>query len=427
MGQYEPSILERLTALTYLATGGERIWVARLYNSLFWLIGGAALFDLARRMAGSVPWAAALVALAYYLTLPFGVQASRSFQPDPGMAMWMMLAIYALYRWSEEPKWIWAILAGAFGGVAVVTKVVAAYAIGAGATALVLYTLGLRRFWRNAQVYVMAGLMIAPTALYYLTRGERATEFLSSWTLALSHLLLDPAFYVRWFSLIQDLMGLAPLLLALIGVLVAQGRNRALLLGLWIGYGMYGLFLPYQMSTHNYYHLQLVGIVAISLLPILETIVAQVSAQTWIWRVAAIAVALIGLTYTSWVSIVEQMREDHRNEPAYWQEIASQLPEDGKIIGLTQDYGYRIMYYGWRKVIPWPNSGERELAALRGREKELQEYFDKKIEDKSYFLITSFNQFNNQPDLKKMLNDHYPVHAEGSGYLIYDLEHPLAP
>ena len=135
---------------------------------------------------------------------------------------------------------------------------------------------------------------------------------------------------------------------------------------------------------------------------------------------------LVGVTYTAWVSIAEFNKDNFRNEPAYWQKIASYLPTDGKILALTQDYGYRLMYYGWRKVILWPNRGDLALADLRGSSKEFDNFFAKRIEGKDYFLITAFNQFNDQPDLKKMLNEHYPVYAQGTGYLIYDLAHPLA-
>jgi hypothetical protein len=123
--------------------------------------------------------------------------------------------------------------------------------------------------------------------------------------------------------------------------------------------------------------------------------------------------------------VAELKREDFRGEPAYWQKIASYLPTDGKIIALTQDYGYRLEYYGWRKVSLWPVRGERTLSSLRGSEKEFEEYFAKRIEGKDYFLITSFNQLDDQPDLKQFLQLHYPRIAEGNGYLIYDLVHPL--
>ena len=190
-GQYEPSIVEKLVAMTYLALGREVLWVSRIYTSLFWLIGGVALYDLARRMTS---YGGALVALAAFLILPFAVQASRSFQPDPGMVMWIILTVYALYRWGEKPSWKWAILAGALGGMAILTKVVAGYIVGGAAVAVVLTTLGLRRFWRNPQVWIMAVLMVAPSAVYYLSRSGRASDYFSGWTLSLSHLLLEPSF-----------------------------------------------------------------------------------------------------------------------------------------------------------------------------------------------------------------------------------------
>jgi len=424
-GQYEPPILEKLVAYTYRLVGNEYLWIARIYNSIIWLIAGLALFDLARRMASRAAWGSALVALAFFLLLPFGVQASRSFQPDPGMVMWIVLAANLLYRWSEQQTWRRALFFGLFAGLAVLTKAVALYIVAGAAIAVVVYTLGLRGLWRKPQVYAMAVLTIAPGGLYYLTRGGRASEFFSSWTVALSHLLLEPATYARWLSLLADIMGLAALLAGLVGVLIAQPRARALLLGLWAGYIIYGLFLPYQMYTHNYYHLQLIPIIALSLVPVVELVLDRLQQQSKIWQLGIVVVVMIGLLYAAVVSVAEQRKEDHRNEPAYWQEIASYLPAEGKIMALTQDYGYRLMYYGWRKVTLWPNRGERAVSALRGSDKEFNEYFAKRSEDKSYFLITAFNQFEDQPDLQQHLEENYPRLAEGVGYRIYDLEHPL--
>ena len=88
--------------------------------SLMWVLGGFLVFDLARRMLGEhrpATFAAALISLAYTLVLPFAMQASRSFQPDPGMVMWVVVSVYALYRWMEHPSWKWALLAGVAGGI----------------------------------------------------------------------------------------------------------------------------------------------------------------------------------------------------------------------------------------------------------------------------------------------------------------------
>jgi hypothetical protein len=420
-GQYEPPILERLVAVTYLLAGEEILWVSRVYNALFWIIAATALFDLARRMATRAAWGSALIATAYFLFLPFGVQASRSFQPDPGMVMWIVLAANLLYRWSEQQSWRRALLFGLFAGIAVLTKAVAFYIVGGAALVVVLHTLGIKRSWRSPQVWAMLALMLAPAAIYYLGREGRAAEFFNSWTVALSHLLLEPGTYARWLSMLADTMGLAGVLVGLAGVVIAQPRQRALLSGLWGGYLVYGLFLPYQMYTHNYYHLQLIPIIAISLVPVVELLLEKVQQQGRAWQIAFAAILIVGIGYASLLSIVEQRKEDYGTEQPYWQEIASHLPVDGKIIALTQDYGYRLMYYGWRKVTLWPNRGERAVSSLRGSEKEFESYFSKRVEDKSYFLITAFNQFEDQPDLVNMLEQHYPLAAEGTGYRIYDL------
>lgn len=430
-GQYEPPLLEHLAAYTYLLLGGEVLWVARLYSSLFWLFGGLALLALAHWMAGGVSTGglrrAALVALGYYLVLPFAVQASRSFQPDPLMTMWLVLTAYCLYRWSLSLTRLWAILAGVSGGLAILTKAVAVYMVGGAALGAILFTLGVRKAWRSPQAWGMAVLMVAPSASYYLVQNQsRAAEYLTTWTVSLSHLLLEPGFYVRWLSFVQNLVGLTALLLSLVGALLAEPRSRALLLGMWVGYAVYGLTLPYQMYTHNYYHLPLVPLISLSLVPLAAVVIERLRGQAPGWRLLLAGIALVWVIYPAWVSVVDAAREDHRNEPAYWNEIASQLPGEGKILALTQDYGYRLMYYGWRKVSVWPTRGEQELSALRGSPKEFEAFFSKRTQGYQYFLITAFGQLADQPELERALEERFPLLAEGDGYLVYDLAHPLS-
>jgi hypothetical protein len=452
-GQYEPPILEAIVAGTYLLFGQEAFWIARIYNALFWLIGALSVFFLARRMTLSAPpgkhsatgaetWVPALAALAYILVLPFSVHASRSFQPDPAMTMWLSLSVLALYRWSEGQEqagsgWKWALLAGLFSGLAVLTKAVAIFVVGGAFLALLLYTLlawpagsivtSLVRTLRKSQVWVIGILMVTPTAIYYLSRQGRAAEYFSSWTLSLSHLLLQPRFYLGWLNLVQELLTPFALLAALAGVLLSHGRNRWLLVGLWAGYLVYGLFLPYQMDTHSYYHLMLVPIIALSFVPLVQRVVRYLLGKSSLWQVIAAGLALLVLAYLSWQALIPLYAQDYRDEPAYWQEIASHLPADGKIIALTQDYGYRLMYYGWRKVSLWPNRGEIRLNDLRGSSKEFEEFFAKRTQDKSYFLITAFRQYEDQPVLQQTLRERYPVLAQTPGYIIFDLTSPLQP
>jgi hypothetical protein len=45
-------VLEFLTALTYLGDNRERPWVASMFTSGFWLLGGLFLLDVSRRLGG---------------------------------------------------------------------------------------------------------------------------------------------------------------------------------------------------------------------------------------------------------------------------------------------------------------------------------------------------------------------------------------
>ncbi len=216
VGQYEPPITESIVGFTFFLTGGESFAVPRIYGTIFWLLAGIALFDLARRISSP---AAALISLAFYLVLPFAVQASRSFQPDPLMTSSFIIGIYFLYRWMEEltpvhsapssaqieqgakQSWKWAILAGLFLGFAVLVKVVIAFLVGSAAIAAVLVVFGLR-FWKSVQVWSLAALMVIPGFGYYvLGHPGRSTEYFFSWTVDLIKLILSLHFYaaVAWF------------------------------------------------------------------------------------------------------------------------------------------------------------------------------------------------------------------------------------
>ncbi len=415
VGRYEPPVIESIAAVTYLFTGGENIASARIWETLFWLLGGIALFDLMRRAVS--PWAA-LIGLAYYLILPFSVQASRSFQPDPLMTSAFVAGIYFLYRWSERQAWKWAILAAIFLGFAVFVKIVIAFFVGAAAIAMVLFTLK-RDFWKSKQVWFMALIMILPALLFYVLLNQgRSTEYFLSWTVALIGLITSTDFYTKWLAFLGQLFGLTMIFLSIAGIFLATPRLRWLLISLWVGYVLYGLTLPFQMYTHSYYHIQLIPIVALGLAAALNPLIESAAGRDVFGRAGFIAVIVAVIGFQSWVSRSVLAEESFRHEPAFWQQVGEAIPADTKVIGLTQDYGFRLMYYGWRKVILWPYS--TELAEVRNGNVDFSDRFSELTLGKDYFLVTAFGQLDKQPSLKKLL-DAYPVAVEGEGYVLYDL------
>ena len=422
----EPEILEKLTVFTWKFTG-ERLWVARIYSSIFWLIVGIFLYLLARDLFSRD---GALFATAFYLLLPYGVFASRSFQPDPLMTASAFIGIYFLYRWSESlspnshlatptsQSWKFAILASAFIGFAVFVKIFIGFIAGGAAVAIVLFTLK-GKFWRSPQVWTMAAIMGIPAFLFYFT-GDRgnSTEYITNWSLGMLKLITSTDFYSRWLSFLGSLFGLTILFLSLAGTLLAAPRGRALLIGLWTGYLLYGLSVPFQMYTHSYYHIQLTPIIALGLSPLIETVTSRIGREKRVWQAALVALTVAVVGYHSWVARSVLIAEDFRAEPAYWQTVGEAIPANADVIALAQDYGYRLMYYGWRRVDLWPLASG--LAEVRGNTINTEKTFAEMAAGKDYFLVTSFNQLDKQPDLKKIL-DGYPIAAQGDGYVLYDL------
>ncbi|MDP1546573.1 MAG: phospholipid carrier-dependent glycosyltransferase [Anaerolineales bacterium] len=433
VGKYEPPVIESIVGYTYLITG-ETIVVARVWETFFWLAAGIALFDLMRRAVS--PWAA-LLGLAYYLILPFSVEASRSFQPDPLMTSAFVIGIYFLYRWSEEfgvqelalakdgkssdskkETWKWAILAGIFLGFAAFVKIVIAFFVGAAAIALVLFTLG-KDFWKSKQVWVMAALMVVPALLFYVLLNQgRSTEYFFSWTVALIKLISSSDFYNQWLVFVGRLFGLTVIFASVAGAFIAPPRMRWLLVSLWVGYLLYGLTLPFQMYTHSYYHIQLIPIVALGLAMVLHPLTERVAGIGGVGRVGFVAVVVAVIGYHAYVARSVLVAESFRHEPAYWSEVGEIVPTDGKVIALTHDYGYRLMMYGWRKVSLWPLA--TGLSEVRNPDKNNAEKFEELTAGVDYFLVTAFGQFDKQPDLKTILNE-YPILTEGDGYVLYDL------
>lgn len=340
--------------------------------------------------------------------------------------------IYFLYRWSEDSllplgeglgmrvreTWKWAILAAVFLGFATFVKIVIAFFVGAAAISLVFFTLG-KDFWKSKQVWAMAAIMVVPALLYYVVLNQgRSTEYFFSWTVALMKLITSTDFYTKWLAFLGTLFGLTILFLSIAGALIAPSRMRWLLVSLWIGYLMYGLTLPFQMYTHSYYHIQLIPLIALGLAVVLHPLTESVAGMGGVRAAGFIALAAAVIGYQAYVSRSVLVAESFRHEPAFWNHVGDAFPSDAKVIALTQDYGYRLMLYGWRKVDLWPLA--TELSATRNPDKDNAAQFDELTAGKDYFLVTAFGQLDKQPGLKKIL-DTYPIAIQGEGYVLYDL------
>ena len=105
--------------------------------------------------------------------------------------------------------------------------------------------------------------------------------------------------------------------------------------------------------------------------------------------------------------------------------MGRELPDDGSIIGLTHDYNTRLRYYGWTLVDQWPHATDFEMQVLAGgnydpSDPAVARGFIDRTEGYDYFLVTLYNELEQQQALETFLYETYSF-TEGDGYSLFYL------
>jgi hypothetical protein len=140
-------------------------------------------------------------------------------------------------------------------------------------------------------------------------------------------------------------------------------------------------------------------------------------------RVVVILVLVFSLLMLGWDARRAMRRVDYRPQADFWASIGEQLNHSSLVVGLTDDYGASLEYWGWTSITSWPSSGDATYQeAFGGSTEAFPDEFTKMTVGKRLFLVTDFDEFNRQVELKAFLQLNYPIHAQGAGYIIFDLE-----
>jgi len=421
-GLIEPPIMESLTALTYNLIG-EHIWVGRIYASLFWLLGGLAIWLLAKEMS---MLKGGILAMAYFLFNPFGMTASQAFMPDSLMTALIAWALWAFYRWEMRHTWKSALLAGILTGAAILVKSVAVFPLLGAAVGLMLSRQSWKRIFLDKQTWTVAGITALPTILFYIygifINGTLAGQFDLRFTPAL---LKDPSFYGRWLFIAAGIVGFAAMFISLMGIISFRTKApRLMLIGAWIGYIIYGFAFPYYFITHEYYHMPLIPIVAIGLIPVADLVAREVVKQTGrFWRFTIVGLLLFAVAMSMWEERNSLVSNNYRSEIPYWQDLGQVIGYDKNVIELSGDYGVRLAYFGWINGSQWPSTADVALRTLAGQtQPDFAKTFAEATAGKDLFVITSPSEWNNQTKLQDYLTANYPLVKQGDSYWIFNLK-----
>jgi hypothetical protein len=419
-GLIEPQIMERLAAFTYRLVGSDYLWIPRLYAIFFWMVGALFLFLLARDLFGLN---GAVISLAYFLILPFGAIASRAFQPEPLLVASMIAAYWAMYRWFRCQTWAWALLAGALAGWSIYVKATAVFFMAGAWLGLILMGLGFLNAVKNKQVWSMAVLTIAPYLGYHVYSMYFLKLLESQFSLRFfPQMWIDPAVYVRWNHQLTATVGFEFLLVGLIGLFTIRDRvGRGMLIGTVIAYFIYGLVFSYYITTHSYYQEPLIPLVALGIGAGTTALMRAMRGPRWLVSAAVVGILLFAVATQAYDIRATLKRQNYASEIKFWEKLGQEIGPGAAVVGLLQDYGYRLAYWGWITPTNWMASGDFDLRALARQTYDMKKLFEETVAGKQYFVVTVSSELNQQPVLKKLLKENYAIYKQTSDYTIYDL------
>jgi len=460
-GIIEPPILELFASLSYLITGGEHLWIPRLLSTSFWMVGAVFVYLIARKIVSPN---AAVFSVAFYLFDPAVVFPSRAFMPDPLMIMMLLVSVYTVVRYHEQPTTGRLMVAVVASSMALFVKPgICLFQIFGAFIALMVYRKGILRSLTSAHLYLFTALILVPPGLYYVY-GTRIAGFLQGQVegKVVPQYLLEPYFWRGWLQQIESMVGIIGFLGAVIGVLLIRpGLPRALMAGLWGGYFLFGLVFTYHIHTHGYYSLQFVPVVALSLGSLWDKAVRYIrQGDRYVYRRAVVfgLIILAGI-----LGVVEQritilgiaqqaqsakpfpgrylgsaLIADYEGRGQTYRVIGGEVGHSRRTVISAPDFGYPLMYHGRLDGKYWPTPNMVGWWQSRGRAgrnlgtaTNRRGYFDDLYTETSpeYFVVIKrFTQgggselWTRDRFVRKVLTRHFPVVARDPYYIVFDLK-----
>ena len=381
----ELPVMEWLACGAYLATGRENVAIPRVLAVIIWVSGAVPLWLLARRLASPNP---ALVAVSLYLFLPYGIVASRNFQPDQLMTVSSLWAILALVRHHDRPTRGRRAAAAALIGAAGVIKPMS-----------VFLTVPVALVLAGGVPIVLAG-MVAP-GMYYGYSAIAGSLVQDQMRMRFEPHLLTSAFFWQGMGQMVASVHTVPLFVtAVAATSVAPDRlARRVLAALFGGYLAFAVAFTYHMPTHDYYHLPYLAAVALGVAVALSRFTLPPAATC----AACAVVALIG-GITAWPRLPVANAERFAR---IYEEVGELVEHDTRALFLDTEYGFAMMYHGQVSGDSWPNRDDLAAEAIDGRtpvDAEARFVRDYEAWRPTYFIVTDMTSLAASPDLGALLD-----------------------
>lgn len=413
----EPPLMEWAACAAYLTIGRENVAIPRALAVVIWVSGAIPLLLLAVRLASPT---AAWLAAALYLFLPYGIVASRNFQPDQLMTVTSLWALLALVRYHDERSRSRFFLAALAIGVAGFVKPMSVFL-----TVPVAFAPAVRLKPDPHRVLSGVGVVAAgmiPPALYYGYSALFGSLVQDQMHMRFEPQLIPTMFFWGGLSRMISRVETWPLLmLALIGAAIARDRlARAVMLSLFAGYVVFAVAFTYHMPTHDYYHLPYIPVTALGVAVLLARFEALMAARARVVVAGALCIAAMTIgSARAWPRLhIPEATAMARN----FEEIGALAEHDTHVLFLDAEYGYSMMYHAQISGDAWPNVDDLAAEAIDERANiGAEERFERDYaaNNPSYFVITDLGSLEAEKDLQELLKTRATPVRITSDYRVY--------
>jgi|TARA_Y100000310_G_C20657116_1_gene802535 4-amino-4-deoxy-L-arabinose transferase-like glycosyltransferase len=374
----------------------------------------------------------AVFSILFYLFCPFGVIASRSFQSDGMMVSCLVIALYFIIRYYKDSTSNNLILASIASSLAVYIKAPAIFFVFFSFLSLSLWKQGLKRscFLVHNYIFILFILILGAGHYWYgLLTGGDILETAKISIIEVS--IFNLGVLASWLAQTNFVIGFIPLFISMISlVFVQKNISQALSFGLFTGYIIFSIVFSYHISTHDYYSLPLVPIIALSLGPWCNYIAEQLSKfnnKQFIKNIILSGIIILsiagGLLEISVRNYDRHGRWQH-HEKTIAREIGKLVNHSAKTLFLSISEGYPLQYYGKLagKQIAYSTVAIEKFVKKRTHldiNKSKNPFNIDFIPE--YFIVTELLEYSRRKDLQNYFMNNFPIIAQNDGYIIYDL------
>jgi len=439
-------INEKLMYQLYRIAGKEDLSLYRMMSIFFWLVGAIIIYKICFLLFGGT---GSLISVIFYLFFPFGINISQSVQPESLLNMFFLWGVLQIIKHFRSEKGEYFYSAALLSGFAVYIKLTIIFPILGLLVFLGINKYGMKKYFLNRRTVWFYIIFLSVGTSFYVynilwnkTMQELAVSIISP------KLLLTPFFWVGWFTQIAKVTGVAPFIIGLILFpIIREKEIKLAIAGLFFGYVFFALIFSYTSATNDYYQLALFPIIAIMLGQVGYLI--DISKKKKLLKNVIVFSILMGGVIFSLYHQNKFMKSDHElrmYSPAFFfvgeqrSYFKNNIPEKNiwgnsfeaaetinhgiNNILLSRSNGNAAMYYGKMFGRTWRTWEDIEKMKFRGRKiLNAEDLYNSKYawQNPKFFVITDFESWNKQPDLRKFLLSNFKLYREEKGYIIFNL------